>query len=509
MSASSLPSPENNLASLLAQQAGREAPALTWAGGSINYAQLAASAAGARAYLEANGIGPGDRLALALPNVPQMVSLYYGALALGAVVVPLHPLLSAREASFQLENSGARLLLAWEGSRVAQELAADRSPCPLELVTHSSSYGSISGPWEATAVHPQDPAVIIHTSGTTGTPKGATLTHRNLLSNARTCVDFFGFTGQDVMFGGLPLFHAFGQTISMNSMIAAGASIALLPRFTPGGAAQLSVSAGVTLFAAVPSMYQALASYLETDLALAGQLVGQVRFGISGGSALPESVHRAMGELAGFSVYEGYGLSETSPVVSFNRAESGLVLGSVGKALPGVQVQVVDAQGQELEAGQLGELRVAGENVMAGYWQNPEATEAVMEGPWLATGDLARLDEEGNIFILDRIKDMILRNGHSIYPREIEILLDGHPAISQLAVVGLPSQTVGEEVVAVLVARQPLEEADKEEVVRQLDAQAQAGLASYKYPRRYLWADELPLGPSGKVLKRQLVEELS
>ncbi|MFC6354400.1 AMP-binding protein [Rothia nasimurium] len=510
------PSSQNNLAALLAARASSERQALTWAGGSLTYQQLAQLVGSARIWLGERGLVPGDRVALALPNVPAMVGLYYGALSLGAVVVPMHPLLSAREAAYQVQDAGARLLVAAAGTRVGQEseqiLDEVEGQLTLEVLSPDAMFGvdaPAPQPWEAHPVAAQDPAVILYTSGTTGAPKGATLTHANMLSNALTCVDVFGFTSDDVIFGGLPLFHAFGQSVSMNAVLAAGAAIALLPRFTPGGAAQLCASAGVTVFAAVPTMYSALASYLGTDPALAHRLRGRVRFGISGGAALPASVHADIERLVAFPIYEGYGLSETAPVVSFNRAEYGLVIGSVGRALPGVDVKVVDRQGQSLATGEAGELWVAGPNVMAGYWGRPEASAAVLKGCWFATGDVARLDEAGNIFIVDRLKDMILRNGNSVYPREIEDVLYTHPAVQLAAVVGQPSETVGEEIVAVVVPREPLDASQQAELTASLDQLARRELAAYKYPRRYVFKEELPLGPTGKILKRVLAEALT
>ena len=510
------PSSQNNLAALLAARASSERPALTWAGGSLTYQQLAQLVGSARTWLGERGLVPGDRVALALPNVPAMVGLYYGALSLGAVVVPMHPLLSAREAAYQVQDAGARLLVAAAGTRVGQEseqiLDEVEGQLTLEVLSPDAMFGADAPtphPWVAHPVAAQDPAVILYTSGTTGAPKGATLTHANMLSNALTCVDVFGFTSDDVIFGGLPFFHAFGQTVSMNAVLAAGAAIALLPRFTPGGAAQLCATAGVTVFAAVPTMYSALASYLGTDPALAHRLRGRVRFGISGGAALPASVHADIERLVAFPIYEGYGLSETAPVVSFNRAEYGLVIGSVGRALPGVEVKVVDRQGQSLATGEAGELWVAGPNVMAGYWGRPEASAAVLKGRWFATGDVARLDEAGNIFIVDRLKDMILRNGNSVYPREIEDVLYAHPAVQLAAVVGQPSETVGEEIVAVVVPREPLDASQQAELTASLDQLARRELAAYKYPRRYVFKEELPLGPTGKILKRVLAEALT
>lgn len=501
-----IPTSELNLACVVAERAQSDEPALVWGGGTVSYRHLAELIAGARTWLTDLGVEAGDRVALALPNVPHMVALYYATVSLGAVAVPQHPLLTAREVTHLISDSGASLLVTWQGTRVADE--ADQQNVQVSLLTATTDFPTSTEPWQPRPVTGDTPAILLYTSGTTGAPKGATLTHTNMLSNARTCVEVFGFTAQDTIFGGLPLFHAFGQTVSMNAVFAAGATIALLPRFTPEAAVQLSLDASVTVFAAVPSMYTALAAYLETVPQQAGDLHGRVRFGISGGSALPASVHADVDRLVGFPIFEGYGLSETAPVVSFNRAEFGLVMGSVGRALPGVQVEVRDEKGQVLPAGDPGQLWVSGPNVMAGYWNNQQATAAVMDGAWFATGDVATLDEQGNIFIVDRLKDMILRNGYSVYPREIEDVLYTHPQVRLAAVVGQPSELVGEEIIAVVVPREPLDDKANGIFFAELDALCREQLAAYKRPRRFLLRGELPLGATGKILKRELAKTL-
>lgn len=515
-SLTSKPTEQSNLCFLLTRQASSRDLALQWEGGQLTYQELVGKIDVAREWLVDRGVSHGDRVALALPNVPQMVALYYATLALGAIAVPLHPLLSAREVQYQVQDAGARLLLVWAGTRVAGELAdldmtaVNAGLSAVEVIDGSVIFeGKAETHFRPCAVEADAPAVLLYTSGTTGQPKGATLSHANMLSNAHSCAQVFGFKPTDTIFGGLPLFHAFGQTVSMNAVFAAGASIALLPRFTPQGAAALCADTGVTVFAAVPSMYSAIANYLETDTVLADRLRGSLRFGISGGAALPSSVHADIDRLVNFPVYEGYGLSETSPVVSFNQAEFGLVIGSVGRPLPGVLVEVRDEQGHPLGADQPGQLWVSGPNVMTGYWQNPEANEAVFDGDWFATGDVARLDSQGNIYIVDRLKDMILRNGNSVYPREIEDVLYTHPQVSLAAVVGTADLQVGEEIVAVIVPRTAdLTESEGDELVAELDHLCRQQLASYKYPRSFLLRAELPLGPTGKILKRQLAASL-
>lgn len=521
------PSARNNTASILAEAAAasprKVALALPAAGDAsesssllnISYGELASAAAEVQRYLGTLGVEAGDRVALSMPNVPLMPALYYGIAARGAICVPLNPLLSGAELEYHLEDSGAKVLFAFAGTRLAQEAASTvpvkNGSVRCEIFEPSASplapFDGVDVPLAPAVVKEQDPAVILYTSGTTGRPKGATLSHANILSNARSCVKVFGFTAEDVIFGGLPLFHAFGQTVSMNAAFAACATVALLPRFTPDHALSLIEAARVTVLAAVPSMYISLAALMAEQPERCARLRGTVRFGISGGSALPAPVHEAWKELADCTVYEGYGLSETSPVVSFNQAAFGMVLGSVGRVLPGVQVQVRDSAGVERRpTGESGQLWVRGENVMLGYWNNPEATAGVFDGEWFATGDVARVDADGNIFIVDRIKDMVLRNGYSVYPREIEDVLYTHDLVQSVAVLGVPDERVGEEIVAVVVPRAG---ADWGVVQAELNALARTRLAAYKYPRRYVAVDAMPLGPTGKILKRDLRSKLA
>lgn len=509
----------NNIAYLLAEaasSAGSKAALAIPASESadmqvVSYAQLASAASQVQRHLEALGVERGDRVALSMPNVALMPALYYGIVAAGAICVPLNPLLSGAELEYHLRDSGAKVLFAFAGTRLASEASSTvlvkNGSVRCEVFTGGE--GSPVAPFDApteTVLEPvpvaaSDAAIILYTSGTTGRPKGATLTHANILSNARSCVSVFGFTAEDVIFGGLPLFHAFGQTVSMNAAFAASATVALLPRFTPDGALNLIERAGVSVLAAVPSMYVSLAAALEAEPERARSLRGRIRFGISGGSPLPAPVHAAWKTLIECPVYEGYGLSETSPVVSFNQAEFGMVLGSVGRVLPGVQVQVRCPEGSECAPGVSGQLWVRGENVMAGYWNNPAATAEVFDGEWFATGDVARVDEQGNIFIVDRIKDMVLRNGYSVYPREIEDVLYTHEQVQSVAVLGVPDERVGEEVVAVVMPRPG---ADEGVLQAELNALARTRLAAYKYPRRYVMVESMPLGPTGKILKRDL-----
>lgn len=491
-----------NLAQLLESHRSSESLALTGSTGNYTYAMLYQHISAARQELGQLGLRNGDRLALMMPNIPAMPIYYYAALSLGAIVVPLNPLLTEREVRYHLDDSGAQLLLAWDGARMMGQDPAALEGVKVIPISATASLTTSEESWESAATGAHDPAVLLYTSGTTGLPKGAILTHQNLWANATTVAKVFEYRADDTLFGGLPLFHSFGQTVSLNAAFAAGATVALLPRFSSDGAVQLCQEAQVSIIAAVPTMYTAMAAYLEKHPA--EELRGKIRYGISGGSALAETTHADFERLLSCPILEGYGLSETAPVVSFNQPAFEPVMGSVGRPIEGVQVEVRNEQGAPLTPGERGQLWVSGPSVMAGYWQNEAASREVFDGSWFATGDIARLDEEGNIYIVDRLKDMILRNGYSVYPREIEDVLYRHEQVRQVAVVGKPDNRVGEEIWAFVVARESLDVAAGKTLCRELDALARKELASYKYPRYFKLVEQLPLGPTGKILKREL-----
>ena len=342
----------------------------------------------------------------------------------------------------------------------------------------------------------EDTAVLLYTSGTTGRPKGAELTHANLLRNVEvTQSDLLRLTSDDVVLGGLPLFHSFGQTVTLNTTIAAGASLLLLPRFDPAAALRLLSKHQATVFAGVPTMYGALMATPDAPA------LPRLRTCVSGGAALPVEVLHQFEERFACPVLEGYGLSETSPVASFNRPDQLRKPGSIGTPVTGVEMRVVDAEGAPMPVGEVGEIAIRGHNVMKGYWRNPEATAAVLsEDGWFRTGDLARLDEDGYFFIVDRKKDLIIRGGFNVYPREVEEVLYEHPAVAEVAVIGVPHPDLGEEVAAAIALR-PGATATEVELRDFVKAQ----VAPYKYPR-FVWLEAaLPKGATGKILKREIV----
>ena len=340
-----------------------------------------------------------------------------------------------------------------------------------------------------------DTAVILYTSGTTGTPKGAELTHASLLRNAEVVqTDLVHLQPDDVVFGGLPLFHSFGQTCTLNVSMAAGATLALLPRFEARIAAAVLRTTKATVFAGVPTMYSALLALPEPPA------LPDLRVCICGGAPLPVEVLHRFEERFGCQVLEGYGLSETSPVASFTRIDRDRKPGSIGTPVTGVQMRVVDEAGHPVGTGQVGEITIRGHNVMKGYWRKPHETAAVLGADgWFRTGDVGKADQDGYYFIVDRKKDLVIRGGFNIYPREIEEVLYEHPAVAEAAVVGIPHPQLGEEVAAV-IALKPDTEPTEDELRDFLKRQ----VAPYKYPRVVRIVDALPKGPTGKILKREI-----
>ncbi|MFE1910738.1 long-chain-fatty-acid--CoA ligase [Streptomyces anandii] len=516
-----------SLAAVLAGTAARrpDRPALIWRSEVVTYRQLWERARSQAGVLRLHGVGPGDRVALMAPNSPQFPAAYYAVLALGATVVPLSAQLRSAEVEFVLRDSGARALVC-EASVLAQGAAA-AGEAGVSLFTVGGGHpagAALDAPGAAPAPDtyvdrsPDDIAAVLYTSGTTGRPKGAMLTHRNIVTNIEvTAVSPFAVEPDDVLLGCLPLSHTFGQTCVMGTCFLAGATLVLMPRFTAADALELMHRHGCTVFMGVPTMYHAL---LEA-VAAGGPPPTALSRAYSGGSALPVPVLEEVRRVLGCEVYEGYGLTETSPVVAYNRPGLTCRPGTVGLPVAGVEVAVARADVEEavepLPAGEVGEIVIRGHNVMAGYLGRPEATAEVLVDGWFRSGDLGVLDADGFLSVVDRKKDLIIRGGYNVYPREVEEVLLRHPAVGQVAVVGVPDARWGEEVCAVVVpADAPgggegtangLPD-DGEETAAALVAWSRRHLAGYKCPRRIEFVTSLPLGPSGKVLKRELAGRL-
>ncbi|MFG2813136.1 long-chain fatty acid--CoA ligase [Streptomyces sp. NPDC048410] len=451
--------------------------------------------------LTALGVRPGDRVALMAPNTAEFPLAYYATMAVGGVVVPVHLLLSASEVEHVLKDSGATLLLAHPAQEATARAAAD--PLGIRVVVLGEELEKLAvdaePPHSYVTRSADDPAVVFYTSGTTGVPKGAVLSHFNIVMNATVnAFDANDIRPDDIVLGALPLFHAFGQTVSLNSTWRAGATLVLLPRFDAARAIEIMVAEHVNTFHGVPTMFVSLAAAAADAPALP-----ELRLCISGGASLPVAVLERFETAFGARIYEGYGLSETSPAATVNQPVFGTRAGTIGHPLWGVDAEIARADVEDrielLPPGELGEVVIRGHNVFSGYLGRPEATaEALVDG-WFRTGDLGTKDEDGFLRIVDRKKDVIIRGGYNVYPREVEEVLARHPEIAQVAVIGLPDELHGEEVCAVVVPA-PGVTPDAEAITEW----SKEHLGKHKYPRRVEFTDELPLGPSMKVLKREL-----
>ncbi len=490
-----------NLASILAESAARspDSPAIRLGEVELGFADLDDRSARLATLLRERGLEPGDRVGVMLPNVPEFPIAYYGVLRAGGTVVPMNVLLKRREIAFYLEDSGAKLLLAWHGFvEEASEGAADAGAEPVE-VEPAAFAATLAGLEPTPGLAPtaeDDTAVILYTSGTTGKPKGAELTHRNLFRNADVSSRTTSEIAQgDVVLGALPLFHSFGQTVSMNASLKAGACLTLVPRFDPGEALETMQRDRVTHFYGVPTMYGALLHHPERERFDTSSL----RTCITGGASMPVKVLRGFEEAFGAVVLEGYGLSETSPVACSNHPDRERKPGSIGTPIEGVEMQVVDEYDNPVEHGEVGEIVIRGHNIMKGYWQRSDATEDAMRGGWFHSGDIGRIDEDGYFYIVDRKKDLIIRGGYNVYPREVEEVLYEHPKVREAAVLGVPHDEWGEEIGAAVVLHDGEELAPEE-----VSAYVKERIAAYKYPRVVWFLDDLPKGPTGKILKREI-----
>jgi long-chain acyl-CoA synthetase len=502
-----------NLAVLLENTA-RDVPdrdAIVFGGTRLTYAQVNAAASQVASALAAHGIGPGDKVALSCPNLPHFPVVYFGILKAGATVVPLNVLLTEREIAYHLRDSGAVAYFCFEGTAQLPMGTAGRAAFEsVDGCEHFILITARGGVAEFTAGHPvafetvqtseTDTAIVLYTSGTTGTPKGAELTHSNMVQNALMVNRLFEATPDDIYLVTLPLFHVFGLTVQLNGGLMAGATLVMMTRFEPGAAFKLLQDENVTFFAGVPTMYWSLLHSEAAETSDLPKIAGNLRLCVSGGSALPVEVLKEFEARFGVTVLEGYGLSETSPVATFNRLDRPRRAGSIGLPVWGVEVKVVRPDGTECDTDEVGEIVIRGHNVMKGYLGRPEATaEAIDKRGWFHSGDLARRDADGYLFIVDRIKDMIIRGGFNVYPREIEELLVTHPDVSLAAVVGVPHESHGEEVKA-FVIRVPGASVSEEELVDWCKER----LAAYKYPRIVEFRDSLPMTATGKILKREL-----
>jgi long-chain acyl-CoA synthetase len=466
------------------------------------YAEFDEAAARVATLLERDGIEPGDRVGLMLPNCPAFAVAYYGIMRRGAIAVPMNPLLKEREVEFYLTNTGATGLFAHPLFADVANTAAGAADAKTWLIDDAGLAALIAdlpGQREPVQCDDTDTAVVLHTSGTTGKPKGAELTHGGLARNAEVTTRTLMEVGpEDVVMGCLPLFHVFGLTCGLNAAVGVGATLTLIPRFDARKAIEVIERDGVTVFEGVPTMYSALLAVADD---FPKSATASLRACVSGGASLPVQVINDFEKAFGCTILEGYGLSETSPVASFNHPDREQKPGSIGTPIEGVEMRVVDPNGNEVAPGEPGEIQIRGHNIMKGYWNLPDATAAAISPDgWFSSGDVGRVDDDGYFYIVDRMKELIIRGGFNVYPREIEEVLYEHPAVAEAAVVGIPHESLGEEIGAA-VALKAGAHAEPDE----LRDFVKERVAAYKYPRRVWFVDSLPKGPTGKVVRREIV----
>jgi long-chain acyl-CoA synthetase len=487
----------DNLALLLAESAERlgERTALVHEGERLSYAELARRTERLAGALQDRSIGAGDAVALLLPNSAAAIAAYFGALRIGAVVVPLNPLLANAEIEPRLAGSRSRAVVTDPEREPEVRATAARAGADVVVVDLAAAATNPAEPVRDCApAAGGDTAVILYTSGTTGGPKGAMLTHAGLRANARACVEAFELTDDDVILGSAPFSHVFGMSFLQNATLLAGGTLVLVPRFEAAGALAAMIERGVTVFGGVPTMFVAL-----VEAAAGATELPPLRFAHSGGAPLPVETLHAFEERFGCPVLEGYGLTEISGVATTHRSGAAQKPGSAGVPVPNTELRIVSLDGEVRPPREPGEVQLRGASVIREYRLDGDVVPAVDEDGWLSTGDVGYLDEDGYLFLVDRKKDLIIRGGYNVYPREVEEVLYQHPSVFEAAVVGVPHPTYGEEVVAVVVPRPG---ADCEpEAVKEF---VRERVAAYKYPRHVVVADELPKGPSGKILKRDI-----
>ncbi len=522
-----------NLASILEDSTAKhpDQTAIVFGDLRLSYAQVNGAANQVANLLVSRGIQPGDRVALSSPNLPYFTIIYFGILKAGATVVPLNVLLKGREVAYHLNDSGAKAYFAFEGSaelpigEAAWEgfQATDsceefflikldsNAPAPMEPPEfYAPLVAEQPATFDTVQTDSDDVAVILYTSGTTGQPKGAELMHRNLIDNVKVHEQLFAASHDepDTYLCVLPLFHSFGQSVIQNGAMYYGGTIVMLPRFEADPALSLMLRENVTYFAGVPTMYWGLLQALDAnpDAYDVDALAKNLRVAVAGGAALPVEIHKAVQDRFHVTILEGYGLSETSPVASFSRFGTEPRVGSIGVPIPGVEMKLInddwsDVPDEIQEDGKtaVGEIAIKGHNIMKGYHGRPDATAEAIKDGWFRSGDLGRKDEDGWYYIVDRSKDMIIRGGFNVYPREIEEILMEHPAVSLVAVIGVPHDSHGEEIKAVIV-KKPGDSTTEDEIL----AWGKEQFASYKYPRIVEFRDELPMTATGKILKREI-----
>lgn len=509
-----------NIAQMLDESAKRQTKriALVDAGKKINYQELQSQANKIANGLNKIGIGKGDKVALSCPNITAFAVIYYGILKTGAVVVPLNILLKGAEIAYHLQDSQASCYFCFEGTadlpllEYGAEGFAQAAQCKHLVIIPSSNQSphiknnitidefskDCADSYETVLCNEIDSAILLYTSGTTGRAKGADLSHSNIFWNTRITVDLFGSNHEDRMLTVLPLFHSFGQTCLMNASTLCGATNYLMARFDNEAVLDLMADEKITVFAGVPTMYWGMLN-AEDKPARTKAIKNNIRKFISGGAANPVEIIKGIKARFDLPVYEGFGLSECAPVVTFNPPGKEPKVGSVGTAVWGMEVIVADQQGKPVPSGERGEIICRGHSVMKAYYNKPAETAEALKDGWFHTGDIGIQDEDGYFYIVDRAKDLIVRGGFNVYPREVEEVILQHEAISLVAVIGIEDQKYGEEVKAcvVLAEGKSINEND-------LIAWCKENMGSHKYPRSIQFLKTLPTNATGKILKREL-----
>ncbi|REK73516.1 AMP-dependent synthetase [Aeromicrobium endophyticum] len=463
--------------------------------GDLSYGRLRELSARAGGAVVAAGLQPLDRVVFIAPSVIEFPVVYFGLHAAGVSVITMNTMATAPEIGYVLDDSQASLVLVWhENADAARTAAADRG---LDLWIIGEGADLDAEPLASAHDHaPDDTAIILYTSGTTGRPKGVELTAANLLDTTSSFLPVLALTEDDRFGTALPLFHVYGQAVVMNTVLVTGASLSVLSPFEPAAMLEMLRRDRLTAMAGVPTMWNAMlhaaADYGPSDFE-------HLRLATSGGASLPVEVMRAFNERFDCAILEGYGLTESTGAATFNDINREQKAGTVGPALPGSLIEVRDTMGDPVEAGVVGEVFIKGPTIMKGYRNRPEATAEDLRDGWLKTGDLGMLDEDGYLSIVDRAKDLIIRGGYNVYPREVEEVLYEHPDIVEVAVVGVPDDHFGEEVAAVVALRP-----DAELTGEQLRTWAKVQLSAYKVPRLYQFVEALPKGATGKILKREI-----
>ena len=507
----------NNLVELLDNSAGQfpKAKALIFGSKKITYEELDRFTRQLASGLSELGLKEFDRVAIWLPNCPEFIYSFFATLRLKATVVPINTMFKREEARFVIEDSQAKVLICSidkvdDGENILSRLGTLNSlvclspPGDKKIVIDFYKLIQKHQPKkDAAYIHDSDLAEIVYTSGTNGRPKGACLSHRNLVSNIKDCAQVIGFSKKDCLICLLPLFHSFASTVCMLLPISKGGRIVIMRSVRPFKRVIRAIfKHRVTIFIGVPSLYNILGEAKITRLQLFfNMLMNPVRVCISGAAALPLSVWQKFEKKFRRPLIQGYGLTEASPVVTLNTLSGRCKPESIGLKLPSVSLKVVDSEDKELPRGEVGELLVKGPNVMQGYYNLEEENARALRKGWLYTGDLAKIEEDGFVYIMGRIKEMINVRGFNVYPREIEDLLYKFPQVKETAVVGVFHRHRGEVPVAFIVSDAALKQAD-------IIGYLRANLAAYKVPLRVLFKDSLPKNPTGKILKRQLQEEV-